>query len=104
MEYVPSRSLEDLVRKDGPLEPDVAARVGVAVLDGLAATHRAGVLHRDVKPPNMLIADDGRSCSATSASRSCTTRSTGRRRCSSRRDPSVVVRRHGVLLCRAPPT
>ncbi|MFC5003062.1 serine/threonine-protein kinase [Dactylosporangium cerinum] len=60
MEYVPSRSLEDVVRRDGPLEPDVAARVGLAVLDGLAAAHRAGVLHRDVKPPNVLIADDGR--------------------------------------------
>ncbi|MEV4515730.1 serine/threonine-protein kinase [Dactylosporangium sp. NPDC049525] len=60
MEYVPSRSLEDVVRKDGPLEPDVAARVGLAVLDGLAAAHRAGVLHRDVKPPNVLITDDGR--------------------------------------------
>lgn len=60
MEYVRSRSLEDVVRGDGPLEPDVAARVGLAVLDGLAAAHRAGVLHRDVKPPNVLITDDGR--------------------------------------------
>ncbi len=60
MEYVASRSLQDVVTRDGPLTHRHAARVGVAVLDALCAAHRAGVLHRDVKPHNVLIAADGR--------------------------------------------
>jgi hypothetical protein len=60
MEYVPSRSLRELVDASGPLSPARAAEVGLAVLAGLAAAGRAGVLHLDVKPGNVLIADDGR--------------------------------------------
>jgi hypothetical protein len=60
MEYVPGRSLYGVVQEDGPVSTDVAARVGLAVLDGLVAVHQAGVLHRDVKPHNVLLADDGR--------------------------------------------
>lgn len=60
MEYVPSRSLHEVVALDGPLSHQHAARVGLAVLDALDAAHRAGVLHLDVKPHNVLIADDGR--------------------------------------------
>ncbi|WP_433550657.1 protein kinase domain-containing protein [Micromonospora zamorensis] len=60
MEYVPSRTLQDVVDADGPLEPAHAARIGLAVLDALHAAHTAGVLHRDIKPQNVLVAHDGR--------------------------------------------
>ena len=60
MEYVPSRSLHQVIAEDGPLPPARRARIGLDVLDALTAAHRAGVLHRDVKPHNVLIGDDGR--------------------------------------------
>ena len=59
MQYVPSRSLQEIVRTDGPLEPLAVARIGTQVAAALAAAHRAGIVHRDVKPGNVLIADDG---------------------------------------------
>ncbi|MFI0736202.1 protein kinase [Streptomyces sp. NPDC021225] len=60
MELIEGRSLADVVRDDGALTPRRAAEVGLAVLDVLRAAHQAGILHRDVKPSNVLIADDGR--------------------------------------------
>jgi serine/threonine protein kinase len=59
MEYVPSRSLSDLIREDGPLEPVVVASIGAQIADGLAAAHAVGTMHRDVKPGNILIREDG---------------------------------------------
>ncbi|WP_327006307.1 protein kinase [Dactylosporangium sp. NBC_01737] len=60
MEYVPSRSLHQVITDDGPLPPERAAQIGLAVLNALKAAHAAGVLHRDVKPGNVLLADTGR--------------------------------------------
>jgi serine/threonine protein kinase len=60
MEYLPSRSLAQVLGDKGPLPQQEVADIGRQVADGLAAAHLAGVTHRDVKPGNVLIADDGR--------------------------------------------
>ncbi|MGV9771621.1 protein kinase domain-containing protein, partial [Streptosporangium sp. NPDC003464] len=60
MQMVRSRSLGEVVRAEGPLTPERVASVGLQVLGALLAAHAAGVLHRDVKPENVLLADDGR--------------------------------------------
>jgi tRNA A-37 threonylcarbamoyl transferase component Bud32 len=61
MELIEGKSLAEVVREDGLLTPRRAAEVGLAVLDVLRDAHREGILHRDVKPSNVLIAgEDGR--------------------------------------------
>ncbi|MEV6191770.1 serine/threonine-protein kinase [Streptomyces sp. NPDC051920] len=60
MELVEGKSLAEAIREDGLLTPRRAAEVGLAILDVLQAAHREGILHRDVKPSNVLISDDGR--------------------------------------------
>ncbi|MFE7975368.1 serine/threonine-protein kinase [Streptomyces shenzhenensis] len=60
MELVEGKSLAEVIREDGLLEPKRAAEVGLAILDVLRSAHREGILHRDVKPSNVLIAEDGR--------------------------------------------
>ncbi|MER6317312.1 protein kinase [Streptomyces sp. NPDC001581] len=60
MELIEGPSLAEFVRENGPLTPRRAAEVGLAVLDVLRAAHGQGILHRDVKPSNVLIAGNGR--------------------------------------------
>ncbi|MGW2566679.1 protein kinase domain-containing protein [Streptomyces sp. NPDC001537] len=60
MELVEGYSLADAVKERGRVEPTEAARIGLWVLRALRAAHAAGVLHRDVKPGNVLIGHDGR--------------------------------------------
>jgi hypothetical protein len=60
MEYLPSRSLAAVISEDGLLRVDQAAQIGAQVADALAATHAAGIVHRDVKPANVLIGQGGR--------------------------------------------
>ncbi|MEV0986802.1 serine/threonine-protein kinase [Streptomyces sp. NPDC049949] len=60
MEYIDGPSLADAAKAAGRIEPPEAARIGLHVLGALRAAHAVGVLHRDVKPGNVLLAKDGR--------------------------------------------
>ena len=59
MELVHGRTLRDLVREDGPLSPREAAQVLIPVAHALQASHDAGIIHRDVKPANIMITNTG---------------------------------------------
>ncbi|MFE1409665.1 serine/threonine-protein kinase [Streptomyces sp. NPDC085524] len=59
MELVEGPSLDDLLARRGPLDPREAAAIGAKLMDALDAAHRVGVLHRDVKPGNVLLEQDG---------------------------------------------
>ena len=60
MEYVPGRTLRDVLRDYGALTPEQALTILDPVLEALSAAHDAGFVHRDLKPENILISDDGR--------------------------------------------
>ena len=58
MEYVPGRTLAEIVAQEGPLPPERVVWIGAQVADGLAAAHARRTIHRDVKPGNILVTDD----------------------------------------------
>jgi len=60
MEYVPGRTLKEMLRDSGRLPPAVALEIISGVLGGLAAAHASAIVHRDVKPENVLLTADGR--------------------------------------------
>ena len=59
MEYVPGRTLKELITAGAPFSAEAAVRYASQVLDGLAAAHAVGIVHRDVKPQNLMVRDDG---------------------------------------------
>jgi len=60
MELIRARPLDQVIAEDGPLPPAQAAQLGLSLLDALTTAHAAGVLHRDVKPSNVLITPQGK--------------------------------------------
>ena len=60
MEYVPGRTLKQVLRDSGRFSPATALEIMAGVLDGLAAAHASGIVHRDIKPENVLVTADGR--------------------------------------------
>jgi tRNA A-37 threonylcarbamoyl transferase component Bud32 len=60
MELIKARPLDQVIAEDGPLTPAQAAQLGLSLLDALSSAHTAGVLHRDVKPSNVLISPEGK--------------------------------------------
>jgi hypothetical protein len=58
MELVSSPTLSHLVETEGPFPPELAAKAGLAVLDALEVAHASGIVHRDVKPANIMVGED----------------------------------------------
>lgn len=60
LEYIDGRTLKDILVENGPMPPRIAVALAVQVLDALNAAHSAGIIHRDVKPQNVIVMQNGR--------------------------------------------
>ena len=60
MEYLPGRTLKQIVRDHGALEPALAATSSIQILKAARFAHRRGIVHRDIKPHNVIVDDEGR--------------------------------------------
>ena len=59
MEYVQGRTLKEVIRQKGALPPTIAAQIGIRILSALQHAHKNGIIHRDIKPQNVLVNKDG---------------------------------------------
>jgi eukaryotic-like serine/threonine-protein kinase len=59
MEYCPGGTLQDVLQREGRLDVERVVEIGVSICDALAYAHRLEIVHRDIKPGNVLIAEDG---------------------------------------------
>ncbi len=59
MEYVRGRTLKEVIKQKGALKPAVAAQIGIRILSALQHAHKNGIIHRDIKPQNILVHSDG---------------------------------------------
>lgn len=59
MEYVQGKTLKDIIQEKGPLSPTIAAQIGIRILSALQHAHKNGIIHRDIKPQNILVHSEG---------------------------------------------
>lgn len=88
LEYYPSQSLGERVRESGPLDEATTREIGAQIASALAAAHAAGVVHRDIKPDNVLLGEDGAKLTDFGVARSMAESG----------EPSIALTQTGLLI------